>query len=146
MGSEPLSGAGHVVPALPSERQRWLIGLLAIVGGACAIAGTVLPWLSLFAGLQSYPGIAGLNGQLLFGAGVLSVIAGIAFLLRGGRRLRWGVGLLGFALLAFSSWLLLALLKTLDQLSPDPVMLARLGPGPVITVAGALLVFVTLFL
>jgi hypothetical protein len=146
MGSEYLSGTGRVAPVWRSERRRRLIALLAIGGGACTIAGTILPWLSLFAGLQSYPGIAGLNGQLLFGAGALSVIAGIWFLLRGGRKLRWGVGLLGFALLAFSSWLLLALLKTLDQFSADPVMLARLGPGPVITVAGALLVFVTLFL
>src|SRR5215813_15439255 len=82
----------------------------AIAGGAIVILGTWLSWFSLFAGLQPYRGVDVLNGRLLTAGGVLSILAGVWFLRRSGSRLRWGIGLFGFAMLAFASWSLVQLL------------------------------------
>src|SRR6266496_365404 len=94
----------------------------AIAGGAIVILGVWLSWFSLFAGLQPYGGVDVFNGRLLAGGGVLSVLAGIWFLWRSGSRLRWGIGLLGFATLAFASWSLVQLLIIYRQLAADPMM------------------------
>lgn len=88
----------------------------------------------------------GLNGQLLGTGGVLTVFAGICFSRRRGVRLRWGIGLLGFLLLAFASCSVLQLQIIYRRLSADPLIVARLRPGLVVVVAGALLIFATLFL
>ena len=122
------------------------IAAAAISGGALVILGAWLSWFSLFAGLHPYRGVDVLNGRLLAGCGVLSVLAGVAFLWRSSSRLRWGIGLLGFALLAFASWSLVQLVILYRQLSTDPIMLPKLGPGLIVVVAGALLIFGTLFL
>ena len=122
------------------------IGAAAIGGGVLVILGTRLSWISLFAGLQSYRGVDVLNGRLLAGCGALSVLAGVWFLLRSSSRLRWGIGLLGFGLLAFASWTLVQLMILYRQLSTDPMMLAKLGPGLIVIVIGALLIFGTLFM
>jgi hypothetical protein len=53
---------------------------------------------------------------------------------------------LGFALLAFASWSLFQLLVIYHQLSADPMMVAKLGPGLIVVVVGSLLIFTTLFL
>jgi hypothetical protein len=115
-------------------------------GGVTVILGAWLSWFSLFAGLQPYRGVDVLNGRLLLAGGVLSVFAGIGFRWRRGVRLRWGIGLLGFVLLAFASWSALQLLVIYRELSADPLVVARLGPGLIVVGAGALLVFATLFL
>jgi hypothetical protein len=122
------------------------IAAAATSGGAIVIVGARLAWFSLFAGLQPYRGVDVLNGRLLAGCGVLSVLAGIVFFWRRSSPLRWGIGLLGFALLAFASWTLVQLIIVYRQLSSDPMMLPRLGPGLIVIVAGALLIFGTLFL
>jgi len=105
------------------------IGAAAISGGALVILGVRLSWFSLFAGLQPYRGVDVLNGRLLAGCGALSVLAGVWFLWRSSSRLRWGIGLLGFGLLAFASWTLVQLVILYRQLSTDPMMLAKPGPG-----------------
>src|ERR1041385_3549119 len=122
------------------------IAAAATSGGAIVILGAWLFWFSLFAGLQPYRGVDVLNGRLLAGCGVLSVFAGVWFLWRSSSRLRWGIGLLGFALLAFASWSLVQLMLLYRQLSTDPMMLPKLGPGLIVIVVGALLIFGTLFL
>jgi hypothetical protein len=122
------------------------IAAAAISGGALVIIGARLSWFSLFAGLQPYRGVDVLNGRLLAGCGALSVLAGVAFLWRSSSRLRWGIGLLGFALLAFASWTLVQLVIMYHQLYTDPMMLPKLGPGLIVIVVGALLVFATLFM
>src|SRR5215813_12157311 len=111
-----------------SIRQTF-IGSAAITGGLIVILGTRLSWFSLFAGLQPYRGVDVLNGQLLAAGGLMSVLAGIWFLNRSGQRLRLGIGLLGFAMLAFASWSVLQLLILYRKLAADPMMLARPGPG-----------------
>src|SRR5215467_9537566 len=118
----------------------------AISGGALVIAGAWLSWFSLFAGLQPYRGVDVLNGRLLAGCGALSVLAGVAFLWRSRSRLRWGIGLLGFGLLALASWTLVQLVIMYRQLSSDPMIVPRFGPGLIVIVAGALLIFGTLFM
>ena len=118
----------------------------AMFGGVIVILGTWLSWFSLYAGLQPYRGVDVLNGRLLAGAGVLAVLAGLCFLWRISLRLRWGIGLLGFAILAFASWSLIQLLIMYRQLSADLFVFVRLGPGLIVVIAGALVIFATLFL
>jgi len=118
----------------------------AIGGGATVVVGAWLTWLSLFAGLQPYRGVDVLNGRLLGAGGVLSVVAGVCFLRHRRAELRWGIGLLGFALLALASWSALQLQVIYRALSGDPLLVARLGPGVIVAVGGALLIFATLFL
>jgi hypothetical protein len=60
--------------------------------------------------------------------------------------LRWGIGLLGFVLLAYASWCGLQLRVIYRQLSVDPFVVARMGPGLIVVSAGALFIFATLFL
>ncbi len=127
-----------------SLRHTFIAGT-SIAGGMIVILGAWLSWFSLFAGLQPYRGVDVLNGRLLAGGGVVSILAGVWFLRHGGIRLRWGIGLLGFALLAFASWSLFQLLILYRQLSADPMMVARLGPGPIFIIVGSLLIFATLF-
>ena len=121
------------------------IAATSIVGGMIVILGTWLSWFSLFAGLHPYRGLDVLNGRLLAAGGVLSILAGVWFLRHGGIRLRWGIGLLGFALLAFASWSLFQLLILYRQLSADPMMVAKLGPGLIFIIVGSLLIFATFF-
>ncbi|HEY8226047.1 MAG TPA: hypothetical protein VIG25_12270 [Pyrinomonadaceae bacterium] len=130
-------------PKLPT---RMLIAWIAISGGLIIILGTWLSWFSLFAGLQPYRGVDVLNGRLLTGGGGLSILAGVWYLRRDSLRLRWVIGLLGFTLLAFASWSLFQLLIIYRQLSADPMMVAKLGPGLIVVVVGSLLIFATLFL
>jgi hypothetical protein len=122
------------------------IAAAAISGGALVILGAWLSWFSLFAGLHPYRGVDVLNGRLLAGCGALSVLAGVGFLWRRSSRLRWGIGLLGFALLAFASWSLVQLMILYRQLSTDPMILAKPGPGLIVILVDALLIFGTLFL
>jgi hypothetical protein len=122
------------------------IGWVTVGGGATVILGAWLSWLSVFAGLQPYRGVDVWNGRLLAAGGALSIVAGVWFLRRNSLRLRWGIGLLGFVLAAFASWSALESLAIYRELSADPLVVARLGPGLIVVVAGALLVFATLFL
>jgi hypothetical protein len=122
------------------------IGWVAIGGGVTVIFGAWLSWFSLFAGLQPYRGVDVWNGRLLAVGGGLSVVAGICFSVHRSLGLRWGIGLLGFVLLAFASWSMVQLWILYRQLSADPFVVVRLGPGMTVVVAGALLIFATLFL
>ena len=106
--------------------------------------GAWLSWFSLSAGLQPNRGVDVWSGRLLGAGGTLSLCAGIWLRLRGGVRLRWAIGLLGFVLLAFATWSVLQLLVIYRQLSTDPLLVARLGPGLIVVVAGAVLIFATL--
>src|ERR1041385_6184488 len=142
----------QILPGQRAWRLRFkvltktLIACASISGGIMVLFGTWLPWFSLFAGLQPYRGVDVMNGRLLMAGGVLSILAGFCFLRRGGIRLRWGIGLLGFALLAFASWSLFQLLILYRQLSANAMLVAKLGPGLIFITVGSFLVFATLFL
>ena len=102
--------------------------------------GTLLPWVSFFAGLHPVHGVAGLNGRLLLAAGLVIMLAGVAFLIWGGDQLRRGIGWAGVLLSGISLVLLLRLFQTLEQLAASPMMVPQLGPGLFVTTVGAAVV------
>lgn len=143
VANDPTRGPDGVCSRSP---KRPGIAFGAIGGGATVVLGAWLTWLSLYAGLQAYRGVDVLNGRLLGAGGVLSVLAGMCFLRHRGVELRWGIGLLGFALLALAGWSVLQLHVIYRALSADPLLVARLGPGAIVAMLGALMIFATLFL
>jgi hypothetical protein len=104
--------------------------------------GSLLPWLTFFAGLQRYGGTIGIYGRLIFGAGTLAVAAGIAELRVRLPWLRWTTEVVGGVLCAFTLWLLVGLRQIVSD--PSTVMLVP-APGPglfVILAGGAILAIV----
>lgn len=119
-------------------RAPWTIAA-CILGGALTCAGATLPWLSFFAGLQSYSGLVGLYGRVLFAAGALAVAGGATMLVRRETWLRAAVGVLGVVETLFVAWLLVGLRQTIHGLGMHAMLLARAGPGLDVALAGALL-------
>lgn len=117
---------------------RWAIP--AVTGGVLVAVGAVLPWMSLFAGLHPYSGIAGLYGRIAFAAGALSALGGVAILMRPDPRLRLAIGAVGAALTLFAAWVLLGLRATTRHLDQHAFLLPRAGPGLFVVLAGALVV------
>ncbi len=142
----------HTMATLPLPRslripgRRGAVALLAVAGGALVAAGTLLPWFTLFAGLQGYPGVTGLYGRLLLGGGVLAAAGGVGFLFTHRPVLKWVPGALGLVLLTFSLWLLSGLLELHRQLLENPMLVARLGPGLFVSLGGAAVLAATLLL
>lgn len=123
--------------------RRSLITLLAVGGAGCTIAGAVLPWLTVYEGLDSYSGIAGTNGQLLAAGGAAAALLGLVYRVRATSPVRYLIGGLGFVLALFCAYLLAQLLSVYKQL--HGVFLPALGPGVFLATGGALLIFSTLF-
>lgn len=120
--------------------RDWFAAAAATTGGAALVVGALLPWMSFFAGLQRYPGVAGLYGRVLLAGGIMSVAGGLALLARPAKRLRMTIGLLGFVLAGLASRVLLGLRATTGALRHHPLLLARPGPGPFVALAGGLVV------
>lgn len=112
----------------------------ALGGGALTCAGAMLPWLTFFAGLQSYSGLVGLYGRLVLGAGVLATIGGVAMITRRDRWLRITVAGFGVMLMLFVGWLLVGLRATTGGLQHQAMLMARPGPGLFVALAGAILI------
>jgi hypothetical protein len=138
------------VGVVGSASTRWLprrmVAVLGIVGGALMVAGSLMPWLSLYAGLDTITGVDGMNGRVLIGAGALSVTAGVLYALRPSKQLQYGLAAFGFAASTFAAWVLSQLLGSYQQLHSDPFVVASLGTGTFVALGGALLVLGTLLL
>jgi hypothetical protein len=135
-----VSDATNRVLAQPRER---LVALLAVAGGACVVAGAALPWLSVYDGLDTYSGTAGMNGRLLVTGGSAAVLIGLWYGRRRAAPLRYLMGALGFALAGFTAYLVAELLAVYKQL--QGAFLPALGPGVFVAATGALLLLSTLF-
>lgn len=123
------------------QQQRWLSGAFA-ASGALAIAGALLPWLTLYAGLYQYNGLVGLYGRLVIAAGALAVLGGIIAARVRWRWIRLGGTALGLMLLAFCVWLYAGLQEVVTR--PDSVMLVpRPGPGLFVVFAASALMIAT---
>jgi hypothetical protein len=109
-----------------------------VAGGALAMTGAVLPWLTLFAGLQQYSGMIGVYGRIAFAVGFAGCVAG-ALTPRKLQPLLLPVSLtIGIALLTFAIWLYEGVLQIVQR--PDSLMLvARSGPGLFVLFAGGAL-------
>jgi hypothetical protein len=142
------AGLGSLATA-PAERATARSGrpspiaVLAVGGGGCSIAGATLPWLTVYAGLDSYNGIAGTNGRLLVAGGAAAALAGLAYGIRPTAWARYAIGGLGFLLALLSAYVLAQLLAVYKQL--HGTYAPALGPGVFLAAAGALVIFSTLF-
>jgi len=145
MRTYTLAGAMTPVPMVRADARQQRGAAAAIAGGALIVAGSLLPWLTLFAGLHSFRGVVGLNGQLLLAGGVLSILAGLYLLFRGGRTLVRSTAGLGVAMLAAAVWLLVQQYGMYHELlSEQPMTVPGIGPGLYVATAGALLVSLSL--
>lgn len=117
---------------------RWAIAA-TVIGGALTCTGAALPWLSLFAGLQTYSGLVGLYGRILFASGAVVIGGGVAMLVRRDRSLLLPLGIAGVGQALFVAWLLLGLRATTADLGMHAMLVARAGPGLWVALAGSLL-------
>jgi len=120
-----------------SARRR---AAAVVLGGALVATGALLPWLTLFAGLQHYSGLIGLYGWLVLAGGVASVATGLAMFVRRERWLERGGLTIGLALTVFTLWLVGRLFETMHGIGADAMLVARPGPGLFVAMAGALIV------
>ncbi|HEV2180520.1 MAG TPA: hypothetical protein VGR59_09375 [Gemmatimonadaceae bacterium] len=127
-----MSGHGDVI-----ARRR---AAAVVLGGALVATGALLPWLTLFAGLQHYSGLVGLYGWLVLAGGAASLGLGLAMFARRARWLCVGSLTLGLMLTVFTVWLVGRLFETMHGVGADAMLVARPGPGLFVAVAGAVLV------
>jgi hypothetical protein len=114
--------------------------VIVILGGMTIIAGTLMPWMTFFAGLHIYRGIIGLYGRLIAVGGVVVVALGVLLVARHNALLRWSAALLGGAIFLFSALLLRNLILLVGNFRGDPMMVASPGHGLFVCVVGATLV------
>lgn len=121
-----------------SPERRTALGTLA--GVVLVVIGTMLPWLTLFAGLQRFNGLAGRNGRLVLAGAAVAALLALLAMLRPRRALHLAIAALGAMLAGFSAWLLYGLLAMVHREASNPMLIARSGPGLFVVVAGAMLI------
>src|SRR5262245_65603565 len=104
------------------------------------VAGALLPWLTLLAGLQAYRGILGWNGRGVLAAGAIVALGGAASLVgRGGPLVRRVVSLLAALVGGAAAVLVVRLIATWhDLVARDAMLVARPGVGLPVVVVGAI--------
>lgn len=112
---------------------------IVVVGGATIVVGTLLPWMTLFAGLHTLPGVTGLYGRLMAGGGILAIGLGVYLSVRGGRLITFATGGLGVGILFSTTILLRNMMAIVEQHRGDPMMVARAGSGLYVCLGGAVL-------
>ena len=118
--------------------RGWPARAVALVGCALVIAGTCLPWMTLFAGLKKMNGFAGLNGWLIAGAAVATAMA-VLLGTRASKAANAAAIILSSSTLLFSLWLLRGLTAIVGDGRANPMMLTRSGPGLYVITIGALM-------
>ncbi|HXV17204.1 MAG TPA: hypothetical protein VD758_10520 [Gemmatimonadaceae bacterium] len=118
--------------------RGWPARAVALVGCALVIAGTCLPWMTLFAGLKKMNGFSGLNGWLIAGAAVVTAFA-VVIETRSSRPAKAIAITLASSTLVFSLWLLRGLATIVGDGRANPMMLTRAGPGLYVITMGALM-------
>lgn len=119
---------------LPHRRIR---AATIIIGGAIAAAGVFLPWVRVFAGLESFSGSTGLYGEALLAAAAIAIGIGIA-------RFTFNLELRGATILAGCVLVSIAGFVAYQAIagvrSFDPMLIPTTGPGPFVTLAGGVVV------
>ena len=125
----------------PTRRgARQLLLALAAAGAAAVVLGSLLPWMTLYAGLHPVRGTAGLYGQLLLAGGVVLLVALVADRGRGRFPLRLLLPALAAALTAGTAWLLLVRMPgMMARMAEHPLYVAAQGPGLAVALAGSAL-------
>ena len=109
-----------------------------IAGGMLVMIGAVLPWLTLYAGLQQYSGLIGLYGRTAFALGILACIAGAFAPAKWRPLLLPASAAAGIALLALGVWLYEGVLQIVQR--PDSAMVVpQSGSGLFVMMAGGAL-------
>jgi hypothetical protein len=119
---------------------------VALVGGILVIGGALLPWLSVYAGLDTLRGIDGINGRILVGVGSAAVVLALTYAWRPSAHLRSAVGLVGFGASGFAAWVVAQVLGSYQQLGGDPFVVPSLGAGAFVSLGGGLCLLSTLLL
>ena len=107
------------------------------------LVGVVLPWLTLFAGLKVYTGLAGRHGQLVLVGGIVAALGALVTLARPLPALRLLTAVLGASLAGFSAWLLVGVISLANREAANPMLLAHVGPGLFVVAAGALVIAIS---
>ena len=131
-----------------SIMSRAIPGIPLLVGGSGLMAGALLPWMTLLAGLHPLRGIIGLNGKIVFAVGAVAFIAGLLLVMRPMRSsvLMTSVGLVGVAMTVAAVWLMSVMQAMQADLARNPMTLAQPGSGLVVVgVGGVILSFMLLW-
>ena len=133
--------------SLPSDRgPRAMVSGLALAGGLLLITGALLPWLSVYGGLDTLRGVDGINGRVLILMGSVSVLLAAAHVWRPQRWMRLALAATGLAASGFAAWVVAQLLGTFQQLGGDAFVVPSLGIGAFVSLAGGVCVLATLLL
>lgn len=130
----------------PRPSARTMAGSLALIGAALIAVGVVLPWFSLFAGLQPISALGTPNGALLLVGASVAAGLGLLAILIAATWVRLALTGIGLVLVAFSAYLVVGLASVYREVSADPLVVAQLGPGLGLVVVGSLAVFATALL
>ena len=117
--------------------RGWPARAVALLGCALVMAGTYMPWMTLFAGLKKMNGFAGLNGWLIAGAAIATAFA-VVLETRASKPATAIAIALSSSTLVFSLWLLRGLAAIVGDGRANPMMLTRSGPGLYMIIMGAL--------
>jgi hypothetical protein len=124
-----------------STTMSRLSAMMQVAGGVLVVVGAWLPWLTMFAGLQTIRGTVGWNGRALLAGGVIVALGGGAALIgEASRNVRRAVSLVAALIGGGGIVLLVRLISTWRELTTtDALMVPRLGPGLFLIVVGATL-------
>lgn len=122
-----------------------LVGPIAFVGGAVALVGVSLPWLSFYAGLHVITGLDGAFGSAAAVLAAVGMASALAFAVSRGQAARWAVGLAGFGVMSIAGWSGLNALATVAG-TVDPLLIVAPGPGTLVLAVGGALMVATMFL